>query len=242
VADVLRDHYSTADIVVDDTPAGDAKELKIEVKVETTGKNQRLRLFTSLERAKFDISAGVANAPWVNDLPQYAAENPDGQWIAGWAPDLFPQRESALMLARVDAAQQMLPLVKEKFPLLNQADPQWLRTRIEQELQIRQFVKQEFVQRVRLSISREPVYRAAVLVDARDAQLEQLQGTIVSEYRHRDSRIHRFGGGLVGLGVLICLLYLFLNRATRGYFQMNLRLAATMALVAGVLLILLITG
>ena len=81
-----------------------------------------------------------------------------------------------------------------------------------------------------------------VLVDASSPQFEQLCGAILHEYYHQNSRIHRFGGGLLGLGALICLLYLFLNRATRGYFQMNLRLAATMALVAGVLLILLITG
>src|SRR5205085_6122740 len=128
-----------------------------------------------------------------------------------------------------------------KFPELNQADEQRLRSRLEQELEARKFIKENFIQRLRMPITTEATYRAGVLVDASSNQLEQLRGSVVPEFHRHNTRVQRFGGGLVGMGVLICLLYLFLNRATRGYFQMNLRLAATMGLVHGVLLIWLVT-
>ena len=135
----------------------------------------------------------------------------------------------------------MLPFVTAKFPELNQPNlDQWLRSRLERELAGHHFVKDEFVQRLLIPVRGQAVYRAAVLVDASSSQLERLHSSIISEFHHRNDRVHRFGGGVVGMGVVICLVYLFLNRATRGYFQMNLRLGAFLVLIAGVLLLMLI--
>jgi len=97
------------------------------------------------------------------------------------------------------------------------------------------------VQRLHLPATGQSVYRVGMLVDASPAQLEKLRGTVIAETHRSNLHVRRFGGGVVGMGVLICLVYLFLNWATRGYFQMNLRLGAFLVLIAGVLLLLVIS-
>jgi hypothetical protein len=112
--------------------------------------------------------------------------------------------------------------------------------RLETDLVGRRLIKEDFVQTMRTPVLGTPVYRVAVLVDASPSRLEKLHGSIVSDLHRSNQRVHRFGGGVVGMGLVICLVYLFLNRATRGYFQMNLRLAAFLVLIAGVLMMMLI--
>ena len=102
-------------------------------------------------------------------------------------------------------------------------------------------MKDEFVQKLHLPATGQTVYRAAILVDASSSQLEKLHGSILPELHRNEIRVKRFGGGVMGMGIVICLVYLFLNWATRGYFQMNLRLGAFLVLIAGMLLIMLIS-
>ena len=136
----------------------------------------------------------------------------------------------------------MLPFVTGKFPELNapNVNPSALRRSLENELRRHRFVKDEFVQHLRTPVTNQSVYRIAMLVDVSSSQLQKLNSTVASEFRHQSQRVRRFSGGVVGMGLVICLVYLFLNRATRGYFQMNLRLAAFLVLVAGVLMLMMI--
>jgi hypothetical protein len=136
----------------------------------------------------------------------------------------------------------MLPYLTAKYPELNapNVDQGTLQRTLEQEYFRHHVLKEEFVQFLRTPVTGVGVYRVGLLVDVSPTQLQKVNGSVVAQYRHETQRVRRFGGGVVGMGLVICLVYLFLNRATRGYFQMNLRLAAFLVLIAGVMLMMLI--
>src|SRR5437899_1241576 len=216
----FRDKYPDAVVVSDDSHDGEPYDMTVKAFIADSGKTKHLTITANPMGRNFSANAAVSPAPWVNQLDQYSRDNPRGQWIVGQSPLAEPFMESAKQQAREDAARQMIPFVTAKFPELNQPNlDQWLRSRLERELAGHHFVKDEFVQRLLIPVRGQAVYRAAVLVDASSSQLERLHSSIISEFHHRNDRVHRFGGGVVATGVVICLVYLFLNRATRGYFQ-----------------------
>jgi hypothetical protein len=239
---VFRQSNTGAEIVVDNVPDTDPRALMITAKVEgADNKSKKLVLSASRNNEHRQADARVTNKLWVNHLDEFQGKNSMQLWMSAWSSLPTKSSESARQQARQDAARKMIPLVRSKFIELsnpNTVDDRWLRDRLERD--ISRFTKEEFVQRMTLPYSGE-VYRVGLLLDVSPHKLDLLQGTLLREQRHSADGIRRFGGGIGGLAVLICLVYLFLNRATRGYFQMNLRLAAFLVLIAGVLLIMLIT-
>jgi hypothetical protein len=239
---VFRQTNSTAEIVVDDVHEPDPRALMITASVEVAAnKSKKLVLSAGRNNENRQASARVTEKLWVNHPDEFQAQNNMQLWLNAWSTVPAKSSESARQQARQEAARKMVPLVRSKFIELsnpNIVDDRWLRDRLERD--ISRFTKEEFVQRMTLPYSGE-VYRVGLLLDVSPNKLDVLQGSLIREQRRGNDRIRRFGGGIVGLGVLICLVYLFLNRATRGYFQMNLRLAAFLVLIAGVLLIMLIT-
>jgi hypothetical protein len=240
---VFRDKYPDAFVVDDDSHDGEVYDMTVKASLVDSDKTKRLALTaTSKSGRNFNTDAGVIPAPWVNNLDQYRSDHPTGQWIVGWSTPAEPSRDLAKQQAREDAARQMLPFVTSKLPQLNppNIDPQVLRNQLAQELLHRRFFKEEFVQKLHLPATGQSVYHAGILVDVGSPQLQKLQSSIIDDLHRSNARVRRFGGGVVGMGVVICLVYLFLNWATRGYFQMNLRLAAFLVLIAGVMLMMLI--
>ena len=246
VREIFKDKYPAALVVSDDSHNGDP-ELIVNLSVTDSDKTTKCLKFTAkLDARTFpSAEACVKEHPWVWHFDEYRSAQPDGELIVGWSPGPEMNQESARQQARQDAARQMVPFATAKFLELRQpnADPDWLRSRLENELKLNHhhFVKDEFVQKLHLPATAQTVYRAAILVDASSSQLDKLRGSILPELHRNEIRVKRFGGGVMGMGLVICLVYLFLNWATRGYFQMNLRLGAFLVLIAGVLLIMLIS-
>jgi hypothetical protein len=244
VKSVLNDKFPRATIKADNVHDSDAAELMVVLGITNSDKTTKCLKFTAHQGARDlnPLETCAKDLPWVSDLDAYRASHPNGEWIVGWSPELEPAEDSARQQARQAAANQMISYVQARFPELNQisVNSNWLREKLENELLRRKFNSQEFVQQLRLSATGEPVYRAALLVDVSSPQLEKLHATIIPQvHRQRDS-VRRLVLGTVGLGAVICVVYLFLNWATRGYFQLNLRLGAFLVLVAGLLLIMMI--
>jgi hypothetical protein len=237
LTEVFRDEYPRANVVADNIHNSDPSQLLVTLEIQNSGKCPILR--ATQDGRTFKEDACVKEARWVSDLDQYKREKGNEDLVVGSSsmaeisPDLANER------AREDAAIKMLPFITAKFPELNAADPHWLQIRVRQEIAGRKLVTDSFPQTLRTPVVGTTVYRSLVLVDASSSQMEKLH-PILSEYHHRNDRVHRFGGGVGGMALVICLVYLFLNRATRGYFQMNLRLAAFLVLIGGVLLLMMI--
>jgi len=239
---VFTDKYPDALVVDDDSHDGEVYDMTVKASL-ADGKRKCLALTATSQSGKnFKADTCVTPAPWVNNFDQYRSDNPKGEWIVGWSALAEPSIDAAKQQARKDAARQMLPFVTSKFPQLNppNVDPQVLRNQLTQELLHRRFFKEEFVQKLQMPATGQSVYHAGILVDASSPQLQKLQSTIIDDLHRSNARVRRFGGGVAGMGVVICLVYLFLNWATRGYFQMNLRLGAFLVLIAGVMLMMLI--
>ncbi len=235
ISETFRDEFPQAKVVADDSHDGNPSQLMVVLSVLNSGKCLNLRATQNGKTLKEE--ACIQDAPWVSSLDEYRDKNAKGEWVVGSSSMGEITLETAKQRAREDAANKIIPLIIARSPELGTADPNWLCIRLQQELTHHRFVKDEFLQIMRTPVVGTTVYHAAVLVDASSSQLHS---SILSEFHHRNDHAHRFGGGVVGMGLVICLVYLFLNRATRGYFQMNLRLAAFLVLVAGVLMLMLI--
>jgi hypothetical protein len=244
VNEIFRERFPQATVTADEIHKSDPGDLMVTLSVTDSGKTKCLKFTAKLDRRDFPFAeACVKDAPWVANFDEYRNAHSKDELIVGWSPLPQPTEELARQQARQEAARQMLPFATAKFLDLQapNTDPAWLRGQLERELARRRFVKDEFVQRLHLPASGQTVYRVGVLVDASPAQLEKLRGTVIADTHRSSTHVRRFGGGVVGMGVLICLVYLFLNWATRGYFQMNLRLGAFLMLIAGVLLLLVVS-
>jgi hypothetical protein len=240
ISEAFKDEFPGANIITDASPGDDASQLMVTFSVTNSGKTLTLR--ATQNGQSFRQEANVKEALWVSNFDEFRREKPQEDWIVGSSSMAEPSLEGAKQRARADAALKILPLVTARFSELNppNMDPNSLQMRLETDLVGRRLIKEDFVQTMRTPVLGTPVYRVAVLVDASPSRLEKLHGSIVSDLHRSNQRVHRFGGGVVGMGLVICLVYLFLNRATRGYFQMNLRLAAFLVLIAGVLMMMLI--
>ncbi len=235
ISETFRDEFPQAKVVADNIHDGNPSQLMVVLSVLNSGKCLNLRATQNGKTLKEE--ACIQDAPWVSNLDETKDKNSKGEWVVGSSSMGEITLETAKQRAREDAANKIIPLIIARSPELGTADPNWLRIRLQQELTHHRFIKDEFLQTMRTPVVGTTVYHAAVLVDASSSQLHS---SILSEFHHRNDRVHRFGGGIVGMGLVICLVYLFLNRATRGYFQMNLRLAAFLVLVAGVLMLMMI--
>jgi hypothetical protein len=244
VTDIFKEKFPNASVVTDNEHTRKPGELFVTFGITDSGKNKCLKFTARLDQTVFPpAEACVQDTPWVSNIDGYRRDNSKGEWLVGRSAAVEINREAARRQARQDAARKMMPFVTARFPQLNEPNVsgQWLRQQLEKELEVRRFGKEEFVQQYHLPATGQKVYHAAVLVDVSPTQLDRLRNTVLQVSSRQGERVRRFGIGTVGIGFLICLVYLFLNWATRGYFQMNLRLGAFLVLIAGVLLMMLMT-
>jgi hypothetical protein len=245
IANIFKEDYPAAVFAINKNPPDRAAlQLHLQFFPHPSGKNIRL---SAMMGSAINVMKEVQVQPklWVNDFDEFERANPRKQYFVSWSLVPSESREYALQQARQAAASQLAQRVANAYPQVRLNPPQgdnlWLQRYLDAQIEMGRFRTQQFVQSVKAEHFSGRIYRAAYLIDASPDNIRQIHSAVQREYQSRNSRFRHTGGGIFGLAALICLIYLFLNRATRGYFQMNLRLAATMVLIAGVLLILLIT-
>lgn len=82
-----------------------------------------------------------------------------------------------------------------------------------------------------------PVYRQALLVDISPEKINQLKLHKKMQIGSMKASLLRRFSSVAGLVILIAILYLFLNAATRGYYSLALKVAALVFMIAGAFLI-----
>jgi hypothetical protein len=154
---------------------------------------------------------------WVGNLSRFVNQNEGRNYAVAYSQEAAGSEYEAQMQAMGDALGKLR--VRLAVP-----DGEWGGARLsESDLAEYEIVVDQFSQ----SFARPygPIWRHAMLLDVSPEKLEGLRE--VFEVRQVSAR--RSVGGqvlsLVGIFVLICAVYLFLNAATRGYYTWALRIA-----------------
>ena len=81
------------------------------------------------------------------------------------------------------------------------------------------------------------IWRQAILINASQDKLTELvKQKMLARQSWRTKWIRELLS-IVGITILICVVYLFLNAATRGYYTWSLRIAAVVLVLVGILLV-----
>lgn len=142
-----------------------------------------------------------------------------------------------------EARQQAMRSAANKLQyLLRQAktDPAILDQEITvtpQDLMTHQFIADEFTQSFQTGVAR--VWRHAVLLNLNPHRLQSLLREKMGSVQQMHKSWAKDFMSLAGLALLVFILYIFLNAATKGYYAMPLRIMA-FVLIAGVVVVLLL--
>jgi len=197
--------------------------------------------------SEFTTTTRFIDKPWVEAFGAFVSSHPSRQWIVGQSAQFANGQHDAEQQAILAAAEQlaakiepMVDLATTDRPLIN-VDTR-TRPSIVNELvtamQSGQFIVDRFVQR--LSRPYGDVWREAVLIDATDIDLGQFsRNHIARTVRVRNRQIGS-GFSMVALVAFICLVYAFLNIASKGYYRWSLRFAMIVLAVAGVAMLLMV--
>lgn len=176
------------------------------------------------------LSAGYFNRHWVENFSEFVNRTPNINWILARSQTSCTSEAQARQEALRDALQQLqgryLVEVGGKGPVaLSEAD-----------ITNGNFIVDRFTQS--LAGSATPIWREAILIDASPAKIVQAASkTTIAATQTRKSWAGK-GLSLLGMLALICLVYGFLNLATRGYYTWALRILAVVLLAAGLLALL----
>jgi len=208
-----------------------------------SGKETAMKVSLSGPRGRLERHITVKHKQWVEDLEDYQRRfSPAAAFAVGYSR-LAGTAGEATDQAIKDATAKLVPLVRRRLPQRRFRSPfgrrrqyENLPEKIERELRAGRFVVDRFVQRFDRPYGQ--VWREAVLVDASPKSLKTMATRIAGADRAERVGLRRTVFSLAALVVLICVVYGFLNAATRGYYTWSLRIAAVVLVVVGMILVL----
>jgi len=210
---------------------------------------------TSLQRSRFRITANFADKRWVDDLAAFASAEPHREWLVAYSSKVTDSRQDAHQQALHAAAVKLRPYVRDylrgessrQMQRLADCPDDVLDAQIETVLRSgpSDLIGDRFVQRVHRPYG--DVWREALLIHASaewiasmgveaSNRLEARQIYVVAQAGSERVWWMRTVLSIAGLIALICVMYLFLNFATKGYYVWALRGAAVVIAAAAVLL------
>ena len=177
---------------------------------------------------------GFAEKPWVESFPDFLSSNPSMQFRLARSGDTCMSQHEAHRQAVEDAMMKISQMLRSV-----QNNPSIVPANMaitENDLSSGGFIADTFLQR--FSGLAGPIYREAILIDTSESKLSQLAERKTALSRAKRITWAKTGGTLAGMFALICVVYLFLNAATRGYYAWSLRIVLIIVLGIGVLVIL----
>jgi hypothetical protein len=124
-------------------------------------------------------------------------------------------------------------------PILQNKSLNSLSGLVESELRRHKLIRDEFVQRFERPYG--IVYRKALLIDVSDDQITSLANQYATIAWANSRHLNQSWASLIGLVLLIVVVYLFLNAATKGYYVWSLRLGGIAMVAAGIYTVLRLT-
>jgi len=217
-----------------------------------------LRMQVEGPAGEFTRSVRFVGKPWAESFAEFVSRNPQRRWILAKSTQPCTSQYDAERAALQDAAKKLLPEVRRHLQPRRRPG-RWsdarpttgeMLTVIEAKLRDGQkmgIVVDRFAQRFVRPYGQ--VWREAVLVDgssnniswvaaALDHEIQRRQRSYEHESRERERSWLERGLSIGALLVMVCLLYLFLNTATKGYYLWSLRSGAVAVVIAGALVVL----
>ncbi len=182
------------------------------------------------------VSTSFVEKPWVENFSEFLNRNQDRQLLLVRSSDTCTSEAQAHQQTLRDACNRVSNILRGM-----QADPSILPAKLdvsEGELSSAGLIVDRFTQR--FSGMAGPIWREAILVDTSEAKLSSLAQKKIVVSRVKRKSWFRTVGTLVGMFLLICIVYMFLNAATRGYYSWTLRIALVVLMCVGVFLVLML--
>ena len=164
--------------------------------------------------------------PWVENFAAFVSSKPQGRWILARSQDSCTSAELARQQALDDtgAALGFYDSKIARLWRLGQAHPHAA------DIQASELIADRFVQS--FAGTAGSIWREAVLVEVSPEKLAQFQHVHVAKLtKYRRTWLGRIVS-LAGILALICVVYLFLNAATKGYYTWALRITTAVLIVA----------
>ncbi len=175
-----------------------------------------------------------AEKPWVESFPDFLSSNRSRHLGLARSGDSCISRQEAHQQALGDAMMRISQMLRSV-----QKDPSIVPANMavtENDLSVGGFIVDRFTQR--FSGLAGPIWREAILIDTSENRLNKLAQQKITFSRAKRITWAKTGGTLVGMFALICVVYMVLNAATRGYYAWVLRIAVAVLMVVGVLVVL----
>jgi len=214
------------------------------------GEQGGVQLVLSGPTGQVTRTARFVTKPWAANFARYVSESAGSHVLAQsrWLCSSFTEADQA---ARDDAAGQLMVHFRQSIERAiaggrlgpgDRPSDNELRRLIGVELRRGGLVTDRFTQRFRRPYG--DVWRQSLLVDSSPKTVDPLAAAVVSQTAgHRSAVVSswaRIATSIGGLALLIFVLYLVLNAATKGYYVWVLRVAAAALVVAGIAAVLLL--
>ena len=196
-----------------------------------------LRITATGKTEPFLRSVRFVRKPWLRSFAEFVNRNPQAHWLLAYSgKQCFSEPEAHEEALRA-AVKQLIPYVQVAAP--RQMTAESLQIGIQAELRSGRPVVDRFMQSFRLPLSNQRMWREALLIDTSPRNVASIaRRSQVSMTAWRSSWLHTIGSSVALVGV-ICLVYLFLNAATKGYFTWPLRMVMVLIALAGVIVLVL---
>lgn len=174
--------------------------------------------------------------PWVDRFGEYVSRNPQRALVLGLSHSPAMSEFEAEQQAMQDAVAKVQQRLREMGNVVNGHLVSVHAGSVTQaDLRQNDIIVDRFVQEFPLSVGQ--FWREALLLDVSDEKLASLIVRDAARSRVARSSWFRAIGSVVVMVAVICLLYLFVNVATRGYYTWALRVAAVVLVIAGLVLV-----
>ncbi|MCF7972203.1 MAG: hypothetical protein K9N55_00140 [Phycisphaerae bacterium] len=193
-----------------------------------------LRLHVENPSDIMDRSVEFLEKDWINSLSRLQNQGHSAVMVARSSDSCMDEAE-AIDQAMAQAATMVQNLLRQAYrtqPVLDQeikVTPQ--------DLLASQLVADQFTQSLRTSTAR--VWRHAVLLSLQPGPLESLLQQKTRQIQHMHRNWARSLMSLAGLALVVFIVYIFLNAATKGYYVWSLRVIAAVTILGIVVVLLL---
>ena len=188
------------------------------LRIDIVGRDRQHELSRSVE---------VIEKPWVQDLNSVLNEHPNAPLVVARSSETCTDQLEARQQAMNSAVSMVQSVIKQVAPS-DGVNHIAINAISEQDLTQFDLILDQFSQSFNSTNSR--IWRHAILLDLDSNKLTPLlQSRVSTTTRERVSHRLRWArqfGSLGGLALIVLVLYVFLNAATKGYYTWSLRIAA----------------
>lgn len=199
-----------------------------------------LRIEAIGKEGKVSRSARFLDKPWVDDFATFASGNQERAWVMAMSRDPAVSVAEAEQQALGDAVAQIEPRVRDRLAHhVHGAADLLVQRQVRAGLESSGMIVDRFVQRFERPYGE--IWQVGLLIDASPKKIAALAEKCDRMLAGQQRTFRQTVLSIAGLVALVCVVYIFLNSVTKGYFVWSLRAAALAILAGGVFLVLLLS-